>query len=85
MPHHKSCKKRIKTALKSNARNRQMKSRIKTAIKNIGNAKDKESANSALKSTYSVLDKAVKAGVIHKNNAANQKSQLSTTVQKIGS
>ncbi len=85
MPHHKSCKKRIKTAKKSNTRNRQLKSRIKTAVKNIGNAKDKESANEALKSTYSVLDKAVKAGVIHKNNAANQKSQLSAVVQKVGS
>ena len=76
MPHHKSCKKRLKTAKKSRVSNRQIKSRIKTTIKNIRNAKDKESSQNALKDADSVLDKAVKAGVIHKNKAANQKSKL---------
>ncbi len=82
MPHHKSCKKRILTAKKSNTRNRQIKSRIKTATKNIHNAKDKESAVVALQSAYSILDKAAKAGVIHKNKAANQKSFLSNVAGK---
>ncbi len=82
MPHHKSCKKRIITAKKSNIRNRQMKSRIKTVTKNILNAKDKESTTLALQNAYSVLDKAAKTGVIHKNKAANQKSLLSSVAKK---
>ena len=82
MPYHKSCKKRIKTAKKSNIRNRKIKSRIKTAAKNIRDAKEKESAHVALQSAYSVLDKAVKAGIIHKNRAAHQKSQLSAVANK---
>ncbi len=81
MPYHKSCKKRIKTAQKSNTRNRKIKSRIKTAVKNIRNAEGKDSTQDALKDAYSVLDRAVKARVIHKNKAANQKSKLSSIAQ----
>jgi len=77
MPHHKSCKKRILTSEKSKISNRQIKSRIKTATKNLLNAKDKDSADTAIKTVYSVLDKAVKSKVIHKRNAANKKSRLS--------
>jgi small subunit ribosomal protein S20 len=81
MPHHKSCKKRIKTAKKSRVSNRQIKSRIKSAVKNIRDAKDKETSQDALKNVYSIFDKAVKAKVIHKNKAANQKSKLTATVK----
>ena len=77
MPHHKSCKKRILTSEKSKIRNRRIKSRIKTATKNLLNAKDKDSSDAAIKTVYSVLDKAVKSKVIHKRNAANKKSRLS--------
>ncbi len=77
MPHHKSCKKRILTSEKSKSRNRNIKSRIKTAAKNLLSAKDEKVSGSALKAAYSVLDKAVKQGIIHKNKAANQKSRLS--------
>ncbi len=82
MPHHKSCKKRILTSEKSKIRNRQIKSRIKTAKKNLLNIKDKESANNAIKEVYSILDKAVKANVIHKKNAANKKSRLTKSILK---
>jgi small subunit ribosomal protein S20 len=82
MPHHKSCKKRILTSEKSKIRNRQIKSRIKTATKNLLNAKDKDSVDTAIKTVYSVLDKAVKSRVIHKKNAANKKSHLSKSKLK---
>ena len=85
MPHHKSCIKRIGTSEKSRISNRQVKSRIHHTIKNLRNAKDKETTDSELKKSFSILDKAVKAGVIHKNKAANQKSKLSTTVNKTAS
>ncbi len=83
MPSHKACKKSIITSTKANERNRQIKSKIKTVIKNIRNAKDKDIAKDALKTAYKILDKAAKTNVIHKNKAANQKSQLSIYANKL--
>lgn len=80
MPHHKSCKKRMLTTQRDNLKNRAVKSQIKTATKKVVSASDKESATTALKTAYSVIDKAVKRGVIHKNKAANQKARLATLV-----
>ncbi len=83
MPQHKSCKKRIKTSAKANVRNRAMRSRIQTATKKVLVADTVEEATVALKLAYSVLDKAVKTNVIHKNKAANRKSKLTLAVSKI--
>ena len=85
MPYHKSCVKRIRQSENARNSNRQMKSRINTALKKIRNAKNKEAVELELKNTYSILDKAVKAGVIHKHKAANQKFKLTTIVKKIAS
>lgn len=76
MPQHKSCKKRVKTNAKANVRNRAMRSRIQTATKKLNLAEGAENISAALKTVYSVLDRAVKSGVIHKNKAANRKSRL---------
>lgn len=83
MPHHKSCKKRVKTSEKSRIANREMKSRINTASKKVFNADSKDNAQEALKEAYSILDKAVKVNVLHKKNAANKKSKLSTKAAAI--
>ncbi|MGD9200038.1 MAG: 30S ribosomal protein S20 [Chitinispirillia bacterium] len=76
MPNHKSCKKRLLTTKKSTIFNRQIKSRISTALKKFKNADSNEAKESERNAVYSILDKAVKLGVIHKNKAANQKSKL---------
>jgi small subunit ribosomal protein S20 len=83
MPYHKSSKKRVITSKKQNLRNRISRTRMSTAIKNVNEAKTKESAETALSAAYSVIDKAQKNNVIHKNNAANKKSQLKKIVQKV--
>lgn len=83
MPQHDSCKKRMRTAEKANVRNRAIRSQVKTATKRVREADSVEVATTALKTAYSVLDKAVKRNVIHKNKAANQKSKLSAVVAKI--
>ncbi len=77
MPQHKSCKKRMKTSAKANARNRATRSQINTATKNLEAATTVEEATAALKTVYSVLDRAAKKNVIHKNKAANRKAKLS--------
>jgi small subunit ribosomal protein S20 len=83
MQRHKSVEKRARTSKAANLVNRQGRSRIKTAIKDVASAKDKESATKALSDAVSVLDKSVKTGLIHRNNAANKKSKLAQIVNKL--
>jgi len=83
MQRHKSVEKRVRTSKKANLTNRANRSRVKTAVRRVAEAKDRESADVALKAAVSVLDKSVKTGVIHKNKASNQKSRLSKLVNKI--
>ncbi len=68
--------KRVKQNLKRYQRNKHYKSVLKSAIKNVINAENKETAQSALSSSFSVIDKTARKGIIHKNKAANQKSRL---------
>ncbi len=76
MPQHKSAKKRIRTNLKRNIRNRAAKSALRTALRKYRemNPEDRGSAFAALQST---LDRAVQKGIIHRNKAARVKSRLS--------
>jgi small subunit ribosomal protein S20 len=83
MQRHKSVEKRVRTSKEANLTNRANRSRVKTAIRGVVEAKDRESADSALKAAVSVLDKSVKIGLIHQNKASNQKSRLSKIVNKI--
>ena len=83
MQRHKSVEKRVRTSKKANLTNRANRSRVKTAVRRVVEAKDKESAEGALKAAVSVLDKSVKIGLIHQNKASNQKSRLNKLVNKI--
>ena len=79
----KSAKKRILVAKTRNERNKAIKSSVKTAIKKVDAAvaaNDKAAAEAALLSATSVIDKAAKKGVYHKNNAARKVSRLSKAV-----
>jgi small subunit ribosomal protein S20 len=79
MPQHKSSEKRLRQSVKANAYNRAVRSRINTASKKLAAAEGDEVAP-ALNNVYSALDRAVKAGVIHRNKAANRKSRLAVKV-----
>jgi small subunit ribosomal protein S20 len=82
MPQHKSAEKAMRISRKANLRNRMGRSRLRTVIRTVLDSKDAKSANEALKTAVSVIDKSVDTGLIHKNNAANKKSRLSSFVQK---
>jgi small subunit ribosomal protein S20 len=82
MQRHKTVEKRDRQSKKANLINRAGKSRINTATKKVLAAKDPEAAQEALKTAFSVLDKSVKTGLIHKRNAANHKSSLAKAVNK---
>ncbi len=75
MPQHKSAKKRLKTGLKNQARNRAARSTLKRTIKTI-HEWPADKAAEAIKNMHSMLDRAVNRGLIHKNKAARLKSHF---------
>ncbi|MBN1783254.1 30S ribosomal protein S20 [bacterium] len=82
MPQHKSAEKRVRQNERRRVRNVQKRSMLKTAIKKVQAAPDKETAQTELIKTNSVLDRMAVKGIIHKNKAANLKSKLSKAVGK---
>ncbi len=86
MPQIKSAKKRVLVAERNRQRNTAVKSEIKTAVKSVVTAltdkKDEATVFEALKLAYSLIDKAVLKGVLHKSTAARQKSRLTKMVNK---
>jgi small subunit ribosomal protein S20 len=83
MQRHKSAEKAARKSRKSNAINRELQSKTKTALRAVLEAKNKKEAVAALSRAYSLLDKSVKCGLFHKNNASNKKSRLSAFANKM--
>ncbi|MBS3819518.1 30S ribosomal protein S20 [bacterium] len=86
MANIQSAKKRWRQTLRRtpvNRRNRStMRSHIKALKKAIQN-NDKEKAQHLLPKTFSVIDKTVKKGAIHKNTGDRYKSRLSRKLKRI--
>ena len=80
---HKSAQKRARQTPKRTEYNKHFKAKIKSALKNVAAAKKKDEAEKELKKAVKVLDRAAVKGIIHKNNAANKKSQLTRHVNKL--
>jgi len=80
MPNLKSAERRMRKSEKRRMRNKHYKSMMKTFIKKVKNAGTKEEAELMLKKVYSILDKLVAKGIIHKNRAASYKSKLAQFV-----
>jgi len=83
MPQHKSAIKRTRQDKRRTERNKMRLSKIKTLVKKVRSSKNKEEAKSALKSAVKYLDQLSAKGIIHKNNASNQKSKLTKFVSKL--
>ena len=75
MPQHKSCKKRVKTNLKCQIRNRSARSALRKALR-LYRASTGEERVAAYSNLQSILDKALGKGIIHSNRAARLKSRL---------
>ena len=73
MPRIKSAKKKLRKDIKRTRRNQEYRLKIKKAVKAVIKKGDKE----LLKKAYSIIDKAVKEKIIHKNKAARIKSRIS--------
>lgn len=86
MANIKSAKKRILVSEKKAERNKAIRSSVKTAVKKVYaaiEAKDVEAAKAALLNATSVIDKATKKGVYHKNYASRKISRLNLAVNKM--
>ena len=91
MANNKSAKKRILVAERNRQINKSYKSTVRTLIKKTivncenykkePNSENQELIKTSLNETYSLIDKAVKKNVLHKNNGANKKSRINNLVK----
>ena len=91
MANNKSAKKRILVAERNRQVNKSYKSTVRTLIKKTmvncenykkdPNSENQELINNSLNEAFSLIDKAVKKNVLHKNNGANKKSRINNLVK----
>ena len=73
MPNIKSAKKDMRKSRAAAVRNRAQRSALRTALKK---ARAESASPETVTSAVSLLDRAARKGLIHKNAAARQKSRL---------
>ncbi|HZD96308.1 MAG TPA: 30S ribosomal protein S20 [Candidatus Sulfotelmatobacter sp.] len=86
MANHFSALKRARQTLKRTEDNRANTSRLRTALRKLRQtlqSGDSKQAKEVFNSTVSMIDKAVKKGVIHKNTGSRYKSRLSARVAAV--
>lgn len=86
MPNIKSAKKRMRSSEKQRAGNLAVKTKVKTgrrATREALAAGAAETAGQAVRDYSSVLDKAVKRGVIKKNTAIRRKKRANNALRKL--
>ena len=91
MANNKSAKKRIQIAERNRLTNKSYRSTVRTLTKKTLQNCEKYKKNpsednknlvkSSLNMAFSVIDKAVKKNVLHKNNGANKKSKINSFVK----
>ena len=91
MANNKSAKKRIQIAERNRLSNKSYKSTVRTLTKKTlencekykkePNEENKNLVTTSLNQAFSLIDKAVKKNVLHKNNGANRKSKINNFVK----
>lgn len=91
MANIKSAIKRVQIAERNRLRNKAYKSAVKTLMKKYFAAVDRYAANPSpevmeqvqtrMADAFSKIDKAVKKGVLHRNNGARQKSRITRALK----
>ena len=91
MANNKSAKKRIQIAERNRLINKSYKSTVRTFTKKTlencekykkePNDANKDLVQTSLNKVFSMIDKAVKKNVLHKNNGANKKSKINKLVK----
>jgi len=78
--------KRVRQTERKTAVNRLRKSRLRTQIRKMRRlvaSSDATAAEAELPTTYSLIDRAAKWGIIKKNSAARYKARLTANVKKL--
>lgn len=86
MANLKQAKKRVRQSEKHRQHNASLRSMLRTYIKKVSTAVtsgDKKAALTALQEATSVIDRMAHKGIIHKNNAARNKSRLAADIKKM--
>tara|TARA_B110001450_G_scaffold231203_1_gene232921 strand:+ start:64 stop:315 length:252 start_codon:yes stop_codon:yes gene_type:complete len=83
MANHKSALKRIRSNEAKRLRNKYQHKTARNAVRDLRTSEDKKEAESKLNTVISMLDKLAKNNIIHKNKAANLKSQLTKHVSSM--
>lgn len=83
MPHHKSCKKRLKTAGKARVLNRAYMSQMRTRLKKFRSTDSVAEASALLPELSGFLDRLAKKGIIKENRASRLKSRLQLRVNAL--
>ena len=83
MPQHKSAEKRVRQNERRRMQNRYHRSRMRTMIKKLQSTTDADEASVQLNDVKSYLDRLSSKGIVHRNTAANYKSQLEKFVQSL--
>ena len=91
MANNKSAKKRIQIAERNRLMNKFYKSTVRTLTKKTidncekykkePNEDNKNLVKTSLNQAFSLIDKAVKKNILHKNNGANKKSRINKIVK----
>ena len=91
MANNKSAKKRIKVAERNRLVNKSYKSTVRTLTKKTlancekykqePNSDNKDLVQLSVNQAFSLIDKAVKKNILHKNNGANKKSRINKLVK----
>ncbi len=91
MANNKSAKKRIQIAERNRLFNRSYKSTVRTLTKKtVANcekykqdpsSENKDLVELSVNQAFSLIDKAVKKNILHKNNGANKKSKINKLVK----
>ncbi len=84
MPQHKSAAKRVRQNAKRRSRNRLHRSRMRTMMKKLRQTEDSDQAQQLLREVKAYLDRLATKRIIHKNKAANYKSELERHVNALG-
>ena len=79
MPHHKSAEKRMRTTKRDRTRNISVKTELKSALKKVA---EKPTDKEVIRSTVSLLDRAVRKGVLPKSAANRRKSRLAKAANR---
>lgn len=83
MANHKSALKRIRNSESKRLRNKFQHKTTRNAIKELRGTKKKKDAEKQLPLVTSMIDKLAKNKIIHKNKAANLKSNLTRYVSAL--